>query len=369
MISTEQQADIDVLIIGAGVVGCAIAERITAHHTDLSVAVLESGPRPAEGITSRNSGVIHAGIYYPPESLKAQACIHGNALLYEWAQKHGVTHKRLAKLIVARGADQKATLQKTYDNALKSGARGLSFIGRDKIKELEPEIDYDEAILSETTGIIDPAELTRSYILAAEERGAAFMYNHAVTAIEHEAGNGIWRIVTPHQEIRTRIVINCAGLHADDIARLASITKYTIHPCRGDYFTLRTPKRFQRLIYPTKDPSWPGLGVHLTIDVSGRYKLGPDTEYIPSKTDFSAADHKHSVFLEAARRLLGPHIEPSQIMYDTCGIRPKLRAPHEPAEKDFVISQDLPGLINLVGIESPGLTASLALAEKVRELL
>lgn len=351
---------VNAIVIGAGVVGAAVAQALAAKGR--SVIALEAGPRVAEGVTSRNSGVVHSGIYYAPGSLKATSCVRGNALLYEWAARKGVSHAKCGKLVVARTTAQDASLDDLVVNARASGAT-VEKIGRAGIDSREPSLPAIAAVWCPDTGIVDPTELTRSLLADAEARGALTLVSARVTSIEPVSGG--WRLETARGPIEAERVVNAAGLHADEIAALAGIAKYRIHPCRGDYFTLTTPVRYRHLVYPAKDPSSPGLGVHLTLDLAGRYRLGPDVTWVDEKDDFRDAPvAKHAEFHDAAMRLLGP-IAPEQIRWDSCGIRPKLRAPHESAEKDFVIAEDLPGFVSLVGIESPGLTSALALAERV----
>jgi L-2-hydroxyglutarate oxidase LhgO len=362
-----ETVQVDVLIIGAGVVGCAIASKISEKFEGQSIVIIEAGPRIAEGVTSRNSGVIHAGIYYKPGSLKADLCIRGNQLLYEWALKKNVAHKKMGKLIIARGKQQEVGLHHIFENAKASGAPGLRLVGKNEITELEPEISGDEAIFSSETGIVDPFELSQSLLYDAQNSGATLMTSCKALGIEC-LSSGDYQITTNQCIINAPVVINSAGLNADEVSNFAGIKKYEIYPCRGDYFNLKSVKKFTRLIYPVKDPSDPGLGVHLTIDLAGQYKLGPDVEYVLRKDDFTSATEKLERFRLAAENLLGP-IPSDALSYNSCGIRPKLRSPLEKVEKDFVISQDKPGFINLVGIESPGLTASLAIAEKVCDAL
>lgn len=362
---------VDVVIIGAGVVGCAVAAVLSEKRPQDQIVVLESGPRIAEGITSRNSGVIHAGIYYPPQSLKAQLCVEGNERLRSWVEKKSVPHRMCGKLIVATNTNQEAELEKLYRNALASGAKGLQRLSGEQVRNYEPSVQCERAILSSYTGIVDPYELSRSLILEAEEAGAVLMTANPATAITRLPGRG-YRIETPRDTFDADVVVNSAGLHADEIARLVGINTYTIYPCRGNYFQVAPVARFKHLIYPVKDPASPGLGIHLTLDLSGQCKLGPDVEYVSSKTDFfleeSLTLSKEQSFRKAADSLLGPGLY-SGLKYDTCGIRPKLRSPEETSEKDFVIQEDLPGFINLIGIESPGLTSSLAIAHRVAGLL
>jgi L-2-hydroxyglutarate oxidase LhgO len=356
----------DILIIGGGVIGCAVAEYLSRKMGTKNIVVVESGPRLGEGVTSRNSGVIHAGIYYPPQSLKAQSCVRGNALLYNWVERNRVPFQKTGKLIVARGKEQGEVLEKTFKNAITSEARDLRLINKAQIKELEPNLDFDGAIFSPWTGIVDPYLLTESLMNKAAERGAILLLRHRVLEIENLGKE--YKVNTDKGAIVASVVINCAGLFADDIAAMVGINKYKIYPYRGDYFTFNSPLKFSHLIYPVKDPKAPGLGIHLTLDLSGKYKLGPDVELGKSKNDFAPAEEKKEKFRAAAEKLFGK-VHENQLHYDTCGVRPKLRGPKDTDEKDFVLSQDLPGFINLVGIESPGLTASMDLAERVGQLL
>lgn len=348
-----------VIVIGAGVIGCAVANHLSKLGFDC--VVLEKNSRIADGVTSRNSGVIHAGLYYPPSSLKAQACVRGNALLYEWCSKKNISHKKTGKWVVGDASDALA-LEKMCKNALDSGVKDLKAPQPISL----PEICAQIGVFSPSTGIVDPYELSRSLQVSAEEKGAMFIMNGQVTAIEKSA-NGNWRIQSTRGALEAEIVVNCAGLYADEIAHLAGIHTYTIYPWRGDYFKLRTKSHYQQLIYPVKKPESAGLGVHLTIALDGSYRLGPDVEIWHSKEDFSPPpniEEKKLAFLSAAQKFI-PHLSLQDLDYDTCGIRPKLRSATDKSEHDFILSQDKPGWINLMGIESPGLTASLDLAERV----
>jgi L-2-hydroxyglutarate oxidase LhgO len=355
-----------VAIIGGGVLGCAIARELSLRG--LAPWVLEQGPRIAEGVTSRNSGVVHGGVYYPPGSLKAESCNRGRELLYEWCERAAVPYRRCGKWVVGSRDDEEA-LMALYRNAADSGAR-VSLAGAAEVARELPGIRAEVAIRSPETGIVDPFELSRSLRDAAEEKGATFLLGCRVTGLERMPG-GPYRIESGRGPLEADAVVNAAGLEADEIARLTGVERYRIHPCRGDYFRIPRPRGLETLVYPVRRPGAPGLGIHLTLGLDGSCRLGPDAVYVPSKTDFSApADlaAKRGRFLEAARAYL-PALREEDLSYDSCGIRPKLRAPDEPAEKDFVLSEDLPGLINLVGIESPGLTAALDLARRVAALL
>lgn len=353
----------DVAVIGAGVVGCALASRIA--RTGRSVVLLEREAREATGTTSRNSGVIHGGLYYPPDSRKAQSCVAGNRLLYAWAGAHGVSHRKTGKLVVARDEEEMEALGQLLNNAARSGAGGCRLISGTQLRQLEPDLPpRTGALLSEHTGIVDPHELTRSYLVDAQQHGAEFVHSAGVDRIETLAAG--YSIYSARGQIAVARIVNAAGLFADEIAAMVGLVR-PIRACRGDYFRLRTKQRYRHLVYPVKRPNDPGLGVHLTIELDGSYRLGPDWTWVDSKTDYRPAPEKHAAFLESARRLLGP-LEPGQLTYDSCGLRPKLTGPGDPAA-DFEIHESPPGVTHLLGIESPGLTAALALADEVASSL
>jgi L-2-hydroxyglutarate oxidase LhgO len=355
---------VEVVVIGGGVVGCAVAAVLAGRGHE--VMLLEAEARLGTGTSSRNSGVIHSGLYYPPGSLKAESCVRGNRLLYAWAESTGVWHQRTGKLVIARTAGQCEALEALHRNARAAGAPGVELVSGAQAAALEPAVPAQAALLCRQTGIIDPHELVESLAAAARARGAVLVTGARVRALER-AGAG-FRLDSARGEVTAERVVNAAGLAADTIARLLGVDRYTLHPCRGDYFRLRTSTTYRHLVYPVKDPASPRLGIHLTLERGGGYRLGPDTEYVARRDDFGDRSDKQAAFLAAAERLLGP-LSPDQISYDGCGIRPKLRAPTDPTEKDFVLEEDPPGCIQLVGIESPGLTACLDLAERVAALL
>ena len=357
-------ADVDVAIVGGGVVGCAVASVLS--RAGRRVVLLEAGKRLGDGVTSRNSGVIHSGLYYSRGSLKAQTCVRGNALLYEWAQNHGVPHAKIGKLVVAREAETVAALEALAANARGNEAPGVELVSAGFVHAREPTVPAAAALWCPESGIVDPLELTRSFATDAADNGAMVLVEAKVQAIEH--GGPSYLLHTARGPVRAERVVNAAGLHADEVAALAGAGRYTIHPWRGDWFRLAVRTRYRHLVYPVRRRGAPGLGVHLTLDLAGRCRLGPDVESVARKDDFGPREHKLASFLAAARDLLG-EVEATQLAYDGCGIRPKLRAPSDAEDKDFVVAEDLPGFLNLVGIESPGLTAALALAERVRALV
>ena len=357
-------AEVDVAIIGGGVVGCAVASALA--RAQRSVLLLEAGGRLGDGVTSRNSGVIHSGLYYPPASLKAQACVRGNALLYEWAREHGVPHARPGKLVVANDGAAVPALEALAANARASGASGVELVTSTFVRSREPAIPALAALWCPQTGIVDPVELSRSLAADAAGHGALVLTQARVLRIAR--GASAYELDTARGPVRAGRVVNAAGLYADEVAALAGVTRYQVHPWRGDYFHFRPAAPHRHLIYPVRPRGAAGLGVHLTLDLAGRCRLGPDVEHVARKDDYAPREDKLPAFLAAARALLGD-VKAEQLAYDGCGIRPKLRAPGESEEKDFVLSEDLPGFVNLLGIESPGLTAALALAERVQALV
>ena len=348
---------VDIAIIGAGVVGAAVFERLTARG--LSCFLLDKRARAGGETTERNSGVVHAGLWYPPDSWKTRLCVEGNRLLSTWALEHDVPYARVTKLVVAEGAEEEEGLARLVAHGRAVGVEGLSIITGSALQKLEPGVIGSAAVLAESTGIVDPAALTASLVAAGRAQGGEVITSAAVSAIEPG-----YVLHTTRGELRASAVVNAAGLYADDVARMVGIDRYRIHPCRGDYYRLRTPARFLRLIYPVKKKGAVGLGVHLTIDLAGEYRLGPNAYYVDSKEDYSGGGGQEAAFAAAAGRILRG-VTPEMISYESSGIRPKLRAPDEDREKDFVISEDLPRFINLVGIESPGLTSALAIAVEV----
>lgn len=363
---------VEIAVIGAGVVGLACAAELARRGRE--VVVVERAARIAQGITSRNSGVIHAGLYYPTDSLKAQLCIEGRELLYERAARHGIAHKQLGKLIVATDPTDLAKLAQVHAQAEANGVP-LEVLDARQIAALEPRLRATAALLSPRTGIIDAHELADSYRREAIAHGATLCLASEVFELEPIAGPAL-RVATRAPsgevtELRAERAINAAGLDAPAIAALAGRAERPgrrQHLCKGDYFCLSSRLRglVSRLVYPT--PAQAGLGIHLTLDLAGQLRAGPDTEYIDAPR-YAIDAHKRATFGAALRRY-APDIEDSDLEPDYAGIRPKLQGPGE-GFHDFVIEGHgvAPGLIDLIGIESPGLTASPAIARRVATLL
>jgi len=366
----------DFIVVGAGVVGLAIAARIAKPGRN--VYVLEKNKSFGLETSSRHSGVIHAGIYYPTNSLKARLCVTGNQALYELAEKHGICFRKTGKLIVATSVEELGDLQALFQRGQQNGTRGLRLLSKQEAKKLEPNVECFAAILSPTTGIIDSHALMKFFHSRATARGAQIVYKTKVVGVERMVGGYRVSVADSSGESSfiTRVLINCAGLYSDEVAELAGIdlvgSGYRLHYCKGEYFSFTGGKGpfASRLIYPLPPPRFTGVGIHLTFDLDGRARLGPSAEYVNS-IDYSVNERNQRLFYDASKRFL-PAIEYKDLQPEMAGIRPKLQGPGE-SVRDFVIQEEsargLPGFINLIGIESPGLTASPAIAEFVSEIV
>ncbi|MFY3304323.1 NAD(P)/FAD-dependent oxidoreductase [Achromobacter xylosoxidans] len=360
-------ADIDCVVIGAGVVGLAIARALAQSGREVLVA--EATEAIGTGTSSRNSEVIHAGIYYPAGSLKARLCVRGKHLLYAYCAERGIPHKRLGKLIVATSAEQAAQLEGIAQRARANGVDDLQFISGEDAMRLEPALRCTAALVSPSTGIVDSHALMLAYQGDAENAGAQCVFHTPLVSgrVRPEGGFDLQFGGDEAMSLSCNVLINSAGLQAPALARriegvpAASIP--TDYLCKGSYFTLSGRAPFSRLIYPV--PQHAGLGVHLTLDMGGQAKFGPDTEWVGTE-DYTIDPARAEVFY-AAVRSYWPALPDDALAPGYTGIRPKISGPHEPAA-DFVIAgpatHGVSGLVNLFGIESPGLTSSLALAEE-----
>jgi L-2-hydroxyglutarate oxidase LhgO len=356
---------VDVVIIGAGVVGLAIARQLAL--TGREVLILEAAQRFGSGASSRNSEVIHAGIYYPHGSLKARLCVAGREQLYQFCSERGIAHQRCGKLIVAADATQLPQLTRISAAARANGVE-LDSLTRAAALALEPQLSCAGALYSALTGIID----SHSYMLAllgeAENHGATLVCGSAVTSLALAAGAVEVGVNDTAPGLRARLLINCAGVHAPAVARLIagfpSAHVPVAHFAKGNYFTLSSRAPFQRLIYPV--PEAGGLGIHLTLDLAGQARFGPDVQWI-DECEYSVDASRAPAFYTAIRRYW-PGLAAGALQPAYAGVRPKISGPTQPAADfriDDVHAHGVPAVINLFGIESPGLTASLALAGEV----
>ncbi len=362
--------DFDAAVIGAGVVGLACAKRLA--EAGLGVLVLESHPGIGWETSSRNSEVIHAGIYYPKDSLKALACVEGKHWLYDYCAARGVPHDRIGKLIVATDDSEIAALDGIIARASENTVNDLELIGANRAQALEPALACVGAVFSPSTGIIDSHSLMLAYQGDIETAGGACVFNTSVTRITPRDGGGFdVEAVDKGGErgvISAGRIVNAAGLGAQAVAHaiegLAPDHIPARYISRGCYFSLAGRAPFSHLIYPAPRPE--SLGVHLTVDLGGKAKFGPDHEWIET-VDYTVDPRRGDSFYEAVRRYW-PDLPDGALQPDYSGIRPKLQAPGEPAA-DFRIDgpdvHGLAGLVNMFGIESPGLTASYALANRV----
>jgi L-2-hydroxyglutarate oxidase LhgO len=364
-----------IVIIGAGAVGCAAAERLSIDNKD--IVAVERHDAFGRETSSRNSEVIHAGFYYPYSSLKAVLCVEGSRLLYEFCAHHGVSLRRCGKLVVARTPDEDDRILRLLKQGAANGVEGLSLVDIGRLGELEPAVKGRIALLSETTGIFDTHSFMKRLEQSATERGATFAYNCEVVAIAHV--NGGYEVTVKDVDgslltIACDTVINAAGLSADRVAAMAGIDAvkagYTIRYCKGEYFSVSNRHRgkLSRLVYPA--PTQVSLGIHGVLGLDGSMRLGPSAFYVDELNyDVNAGNRRE--FFESARTLF-PFLEENDLSPDTAGIRPKLQEAGGPF-RDFVIRDEsdkgLPGFINLIGIESPGLTSALSIARYVEKLL
>jgi 2-hydroxyglutarate dehydrogenase len=362
------KADIEFTIFGAGVIGLACARELASYKKEFYI--LEKENQFGTGISSRNSEVIHSGIYYNPDSLKTKLCIEGRNLLYRYCEDKKVSYKKTGKLIVATDESEIPKLKTLFENGKQNGVDGLYFWEESQIKKAEPDIQAVAAIYCRETGIIDTKELMNAYLSEAEEAGGALVCSKEPVQIKRNQTN--WQILlSDGTEFTTEKIINACGLGAVKVIECIQDYPHDRIPefrmAKGHYFSLTgTPKKFSHLIYPL--PQVGGLGVHLTLDLAGEVRFGPDVHWV-EKENYEVPESLRSVFHESVKRYL-PWIEPENLQPGYAGIRPKLHGPNEKFA-DFKIQTEaehgLKGLVNLLGIESPGITASLAIAKLVVE--
>ncbi|WLT30850.1 NAD(P)/FAD-dependent oxidoreductase [Geothrix sp. PMB-07] len=357
------------ILIGAGVVGLALARRLA--QTGREVLVLEAAERIGTGVSSRNSEVIHAGIYYPAGSWKAKLCVAGNRALYAYCAAKGIAHRRCGKLIVATTQAEVATLRNLQARATANGTVPLQWLSQAEAQALEPQLRCTAALLSPSTGIVDSHGLMRALALDAEAAGAQIVCHSPVLGGRSTPEGLLLQVGGPEpMELLAEQVINSAGLGAIDLAwAVAGARPESLPPkpklwARGNYFALAGPAPFSHLVYPVPVPG--ALGVHLTLDLAGQARFGPDLEWI-DHLDYDVNPARSEGFYAEVRRYW-PGLPEGALQPAYTGIRPKLHGPGE-ASPDFLIQGEaqhgVPGLLNLLGIESPGLTAALALAEAV----
>ena len=366
---------VNIIIIGAGAVGLSVAAELSRTQKD--IVVVERNPSFGQETSSRNSEVIHAGIYYPKDSLKLMTCLEGKALLYEFCAQNNIPHKRLGKLIIAIDKNDSYDLEKLFLRGKENGVNDLTLISKEEVKNMEPGINAESAIYSPSTGILDTHSFMKCLASSFEKNGGQIAYNTEVIGIAKKNDGYEVTVIDSQKEsfkLNSNVMINCAGLNSDKVAAFVGLKKaeYKLKYCKGDYFRLSRSKEanIKHLIYPVPKEDRGGLGIHLTLDLTGSIRLGPDDEYI-QRIDYKIDPSKARLFYESVKTFL-PFVELSRIYPDTSGVRPKLQGKGE-GFRDFIIRHEgasgFPGFINLIGIESPGLTASLSIAKMVARLI
>ncbi len=358
------------VVVGAGVVGLAVARALALRG--MEVMVLEAADAIGTGTSSRNSEVIHAGLYYPPGSLKARLCVEGRNMLYAYANERGIGHQRCGKLLVATAEEQRAGLQSIYERAQANGVTDLCWLDRDQARALEPALECVAALHSPSTGIIDSHGLMLALQGDLENAGGLVVLNSPLAQARIAQG-AIELIASDSTRLLAQYLINAAGLHAPRLAHAfegldpAHIPKARF--AKGSYFTLAGKAPFKHLIYPA--PEAAGLGVHLTLDLGGQAKFGPDVQWVDSAEDLRVDPRRGDAFYAEVRKYW-PALPDGALAPGYAGMRPKIHGPHDRAA-DFCIqgqaTHGISGLVNLFGIESPGLTSALAIGEHVAQIL
>jgi L-2-hydroxyglutarate oxidase LhgO len=358
-------SSVAVLVIGAGVTG--LAAGLALAERNLPVVILERHPRPGLDTSTRNSGVIHAGIYYPRGTLKAELCVSGRHLLYEFCEKHQVPHQRCGKLIVATSVDELPALEDLHARGTANGVERLELVDADFVAQHEPAVRGVAALYSPDTGILDQDALVRALLRACLDRGVIFL--PATRFIRAERSSGGLLIETGRETIPAQQVVNAAGLYADDVSAALGAETFTIYPCRGEYVQLRRSRQsiLRGLVYPL--PHGHGLGVHLIRETTGGIKLGPTARYQQSKDDYENERLPVQAFLEPAQRLLR-EVSLDDLRPASSGIRARLHPPNE-TFADFLVRRDRvnPAVVQAAGIDSPGLTSCLAVGRLVARLV
>jgi len=369
--------DVNICIIGAGVVGLAIARQLSRNED--KIVILEKNSKFGQETSSRNSEVIHSGIYYKPGSFKARLCVRGNRLLYSYLKEKIIGHQKLGKLIINQHLNEFSDLQKLQENGKANGVKNLRIIEKEEINSLEENIRAECALYVPSTGILNSHELMKCLLNDSIDQGVDIAYNSEVVSLEKK--EGYYRVEIAEDKGQTytfnaKKIINCAGLEASNISAKVGIRdeNYRIYFCKGMYFRIKSPKNklVKRLIYPIPPKNLSGLGIHTTRELDGGLKLGPNIYYLKNNIyDYSLDESFINEFHKAAKSYL-PFLEIEDMIPEMAGIRPKVQAPGE-RERDFIIKHEKDrgynNFVNLIGIESPGLTSCLAIAEYVASII
>jgi L-2-hydroxyglutarate oxidase LhgO len=366
----------NVLIIGGGVIGCAIAREVSQQWQD--VFLVEQFPKLGMATSTRNSGVIHSGIYYPKGSLKARHCIEGNRLSYEFCVKHNVPYRKTGKLVVAANASEEHELETLAQRGRENGVEGLTIVGPKEIQAREPHIRGTAALDVPSTGILSAEDLVRTHARLATDNGANIVTHAKVVALTPTPGAVRVDLEIgdegdlQKESIEARCVVNAAGLFADEIAAMLGNKSWRIYPVRGEYCEIRGPRSnlINSLVYPLPHRDGLSLGVHFTKTLWGTVLVGPTASYVEGKDNYERGRLPIRDFAESAKTLL-PEVEERDLQLGYSGLRPKLVPPTGKGIADFVITRDpaVPQAVHLVGMESPGLTAASSVAKHVSQLV
>ena len=362
---------VDIVVIGAGIVGLAVAEKLSRLFRD--VIIVEKEKTFGQHASSRNSEVIHSGIHYEKNSLKAGFCVQGNKDLYTFLKRHDIAHKRCGKLVVAEKPDQKSFLEILLQNGLTNGVKGLEILSSSRVQRMEPLFKASAALWVPSTGILDSHRVMKTLALLAEKNGAVISYNSKVESIRQETDGYLLSFRNTDYRISAPIVVNSAGLWSDRVCAMTGMDpaafRYTLHWNKGDYYRTSRYRNIERLIYPLPDAEKGYLGIHTLTNLNGELCFGPNIYHV-DRIDYKVDDTYHREFFDSIRSYLD--IDYADIWPDKSGIRSALQGVGEP-ERDFVISNEkekgYPGFINLIGINSPGLTCCLPIADYVASLL
>ncbi len=363
------EKDFDIIVIGAGVIGLSISYQLSKRY---SVGLIEKNKRYGLETSSRNSEVIHSGIHYPVGSLKAKLCVEGNNLLYEFLKENNILHKKTGKLTVAVEKEEIKEIERLYKQGIENGVPEIKILEKKEIKKICPEIEGICALYTGSTGILNVHYLMDCLYEKFINNGGLSGFDEKVINVEKK--NDLYLVETEKGKYFSEIVINCAGLYAEDISRKLGFD-YKIYWAKGDYFTITKKFNIPLLIYPT--PMKEGLGAHITPRFDGILRFGPDVEYVEKNyppypdekenSKFKPDERKREFFYQEIKKYF-PKIEIDDLVPESYGIRPKLQGKGENF-KDFIIKEEMPGFINLIGIDSPGLTCCLSIAKFVENLL
>jgi glycerol-3-phosphate dehydrogenase len=358
----------DVLIVGGGVIGSAIARELCRYQ--LEIAVLEKGLDICCEISAHNSGVLHAGYNNQPGSKMAKFCVKGNHDFHKTARELDIPFKHTGKLVIGFDENDLAHLQKLKKQGEVNGCPKLEIVGKERIKKLSPFIEGKFALYSPMTGIVDPFQMTIGLAENAFCNGAKYYLDHEVTAIKRLSNS--YQAITNHGVFEGRWLINCAGLFADKIASMMGVDDYQIYPCRGEYFVMdtRLGPMLPLPVYPVPNIQTGGLGIHLTPTLDGNIMLGPSADYIDERDNYAVTKPVLDILIRDGNRIF-PYLKKEDFIRSFAGIRPKLTSKNQGGYHDFVIDirPELPHVINLLGIESPGLTSAIPIAQEVVQLI